>query len=272
MHLEDHIGDVIAKERFHQNLDPGPVAEAAGLTEAELAIFEDVGRTDKPVDCTALATTLGLKAERLQRIAEGWTPADPDLSRWRELRCVTTDEGMAVNNYLVWDEVTKEAALFDTGWRAEPTFRLIEEHGLTLAHIFITHTHRDHVAALAAVQERHPRARLHTGAWDAAPQHRVKPNDFVQLGSLRISNRSTPGHAADGVTYLIGNWPEDAPHVAIVGDAIFAGSMGRGNVDARQAKEAVQAQIFSLPDDTLICPGHGPFTTVGEEKANNPFF
>lgn len=272
MHLEDHIGDVIAKERFHQNLDPGPIAAAAGLSESELVAFEDGGRADKPVDYAALAGQLGLNADRLRGIANGWTPAEPDLSRWRELRCVTTDEGMAVNNYLVWDEVTKEAALFDTGWRAAPTLKLIEDNGLTLAHIFITHTHRDHVAALAAFQERHPRARLHTGAKDAAPQHRVKPNDFIQLGGLRISNRSTPGHAVDGVTFLIGNWPEDAPHVAIVGDAIFAGSIGRGNVNARQAKEAVISQIFSLPDDTLICPGHGPFTTVGEEKANNPFF
>jgi glyoxylase-like metal-dependent hydrolase (beta-lactamase superfamily II) len=113
---------------------------------------------------------------------------------------------------------------------------------------------------------------LHTSAKSAPPQHRNRPNDFLQLGSLRITNRDTPGHAEDGVTYIVGNWPEDAPHVAIVGDAIFAGSMGRGNQSWLLARQKVSEQILSLPDETLICPGHGPVTTVAEEKANNPFF
>jgi glyoxylase-like metal-dependent hydrolase (beta-lactamase superfamily II) len=60
--------------------------------------------------------------------------------------------------------------------------------------------------------------------------------------------------------------------VAIVGDAVFAGSMGKGNHSWQQARDGVVSQILTLPEDTLICPGHGPLTTVGEEKANNPFF
>jgi len=70
----------------------------------------------------------------------------------------------------------------------------------------------------------------------------------------------------------IGNWPDDASSVAIVGDAIFAGSMGGAKQLADLAKQKIRDQIFSLPAETLICPGHGPVTTVGEEKANNPFF
>jgi len=60
--------------------------------------------------------------------------------------------------------------------------------------------------------------------------------------------------------------------VAIVGDAIFAGSIGRGHQSWELARHAVREQIFSLPPDTLLCPGHGPLTTVAEEKAHNPFF
>jgi glyoxylase-like metal-dependent hydrolase (beta-lactamase superfamily II) len=60
--------------------------------------------------------------------------------------------------------------------------------------------------------------------------------------------------------------------VAVVGDAIFAGSIGRGNQSWELARQKVSEQIFTLPPATLICPGHGPLTTVGEEKANNPFF
>lgn len=57
-----------------------------------------------------------------------------------------------------------------------------------------------------------------------------------------------------------------------MGDCVFAGSIGTGFVSTEQLKQSIREQIFTLPDDTLICPGHGPFTTVGEEKENNPFF
>jgi glyoxylase-like metal-dependent hydrolase (beta-lactamase superfamily II) len=76
----------------------------------------------------------------------------------------------------------------------------------------------------------------------------------------------------DGVTYIVGNFPDDAPSIAIVGDAIFAGSMGGAPNAGELAKQKVRAQILSLPDETLITPGHGPLTTVGEEKENNPFY
>jgi glyoxylase-like metal-dependent hydrolase (beta-lactamase superfamily II) len=74
------------------------------------------------------------------------------------------------------------------------------------------------------------------------------------------------------VTYIIGNFPEDAPSVAIVGDAIFAGSMGGAPEHFDLAKQKVKDQILSLPAETLLGPGHGPLTTVAQEKANNPFF
>jgi glyoxylase-like metal-dependent hydrolase (beta-lactamase superfamily II) len=128
------------------------------------------------------------------------------------------------------------------------------------------------VAALEDVRGAFPKALLHVGDKGALPQHRNRSNDFIHLGSLRITNRETPGHAADGTTYIIGTWPEDAPAVAIVGDALFAGSIGRGNPDGALAIQKVRDQIFSLPPDTLVCPGHGPLTTVAQEKANNPFF
>ena len=68
------------------------------------------------------------------------------------------------------------------------------------------------------------------------------------------------------------NWPEDAPHVAIVGDTIFAGSLGTGFQSTELLKRNVREQIFSLPLETLIAAGHGPFTTVQQEKEHNPFF
>jgi hydroxyacylglutathione hydrolase len=273
MNLEDHLGDIIRKARGMSNVSPATAAHAAGLTEAELTALEDSGQAPKKPNIAALAGAIGLNPGKLEGIASGWLPAVKDLSTWRELRCFTTSAGgMAVNCYLVWDEVSREAALFDTGWEAGPIAELITENQLQLRHLFITHGHEDHIAALEQVRQQFPKVRLHSGAKNGPVDQRNRPNDFIHLGSLRITHRETPGHAEDGTTYIIGTWPDDAPHVAIVGDAIFAGSMGRGNQSWDLARTKVREQILTLPPDTLLCPGHGPLTTVAEEKAHNPFF
>ena len=248
-------------------------ARAAGLSETELAALETSGVAGKRPDFAALAGLLCLDPRKLEGIANGWLPAAKDLSAWRELRMFTTsDGGMAVNAFLVWDEVTRDAALFDTGWNARDALAEIEANQLLLRHLFITHRHHDHVAAVEQVRAALPKVRLHSGSRTSPVEQRNKPSECVQLGSLRITHRETPGHAEDGVTYLVGNWPEDAPHVAIVGDAIFAGSMGRGNQSWELARQKVREQILTLPAETLLCPGHGPLTTVSEERAHNPFF
>jgi len=273
MTLEDHLGDIIRKGREASGAAAGVAAQAAGLSEADYSALEETGRASAPIHFQALAQVVGLNGAKLERIAKGWLPAPRDLSTWLELRQITTTANdLTVHCYLVWDEVSREAALFDTGWDAAPIFRWIDDNGLTLRHLFLTHTHEDHVAAMGAVRERFPKVHLHTSSRSAPPQHRNRANDFTHLGSLRLTNRDTPGHAEDGVTYIVGNWPDDAPHVALVGDAIFAGSMGRGHQSWDLARQKVREQILTLPDETLLCPGHGPVTTVAEEKANNPFF
>src|SRR5258706_7988971 len=255
------------------NVSATAAAEAAGLTEAELTALEESGQIIKQPNFLALAGLIGLNSNKLETIARGWVPEEQDLSKWCEFRCITsTAEGITVNCYLAWDEVSREAALFDTGWDAQPILALLVENQLQLSQLFITHTHQDHIAALGAIREKFPKVRLHSGAKGAPVNQRNRANDFIHLGSLRLTNRDTPGHAEDGTTYVVGTWPDDAPHVAIVGDAIFAGSIGRGNQSWDLARQKVRDQIFSLPPETLICPGHGPLTTVAEEKEHNPFF
>lgn len=273
MTLEDHLGDIIRKGRQASGLSAYAAAQAAGLTEQDFNALEQTGRAVAGVRFQALGQALGLNGAKLERMAQGWLPRPHDLSQWRELRQITTTaDGLPVHCYLAWDEVSREAALFDTGWEAAPIFQLLDEQGLDLRHLFLTHTHEDHVAAMGAVRAKFPKLHLHTSARGAPPQHRNRANDFLHLGSLRLTNRDTPGHAEDGVTYIIGTWPDDAPHVALVGDAIFAGSMGRGNQSWELARQKVREQILTLPGETLLCPGHGPLTTVAEEKNNNPFF
>ena len=273
MNLEDHLGDIIRKARAMSNVSAGAAARAAGLTETELATLEESGQSTKKLNLAALAELVGLHPGKLEAIANGWLPSVKDLSLWRELRCITTSAGgMAVNCYLVWDEVSREAALFDTGWEAGPVVELITQNELQLRHVFITHAHEDHVAALGDIRKNFPKVRLHSGSKGGPVDQRNRPNDFIHLGSLRITHRDTPGHAEDGTTYIVGTWPEDAPHVAVVGDALFAGSIGRGNQSWDLARQKVREQILTLPAETLLCPGHGPLTTVAEEKAHNPFF
>ena len=273
MNLEDHLGDIIRKARAMSKVSAAAAANAAGLTEAELAALEESGQVGKPPDFAKLAASIGLHPAKLESITKGWLPAEKDLMTWRELRVLTTaGDGITVNCYLVWDEVSREAALFDTGWEAAPALKLLAENELQLRHLFITHSHPDHIAGVSAVRSQFPRVRVHSSSKNAPVDQRNRANDFIHLGSLRITHRDTPGHAEDGVTYIVGTWPDDAPHVAIVGDAIFAGSIGRGNQSWDMAKQKVREQILSLPPETLICPGHGPLTTVAEEKAHNPFF
>ncbi len=276
MNLEDHIGDIIAKGRTINNVSASAAATASGLSEKELSSLEksgDVGNLK--INFAALGKLIGFQQQKLEVIAKGWVPQEKDLSTWRELRVFTTadkDDGMTVNCYLVWDEATRDAALFDTGMDATPVLKCITENNLNLRHIFITHSHWDHVDALPKFREAWPKAKIHSSSKSAPVDQRNKPNEIIHVGGLRVTHRETPGHAEDGVTYLVGNWQDDAPHVAIVGDTIFAGSIGRGNQSWDLARSKIREQILTLPPETLLCPGHGPLTTVAEEKEHNPFF
>lgn len=273
MNLEDHIGDVISKARQSAGVTVDAAAKASGLNAGEFTTLEASGQSSKRPNYSALAQLISLDGMKLDRLAGGWLPPQIDLSQWRELRQITTHgASYSVNCYLAWDEVTRDAAIFDTGFDAQSIFDLIEKNQLQPKHLFITHTHSDHVAALGPIRERFPKIKLHSGSKHAPPDQRNRPNDFIHLGNLRITNRDTPGHAEDGVTYVIGNFPGDAPSAAVVGDALFAGSMGGARQLAGLAKQKIRDQIFTLPPETLICPGHGPITTVEVEKKNNPFF
>ena len=267
MNLEDNLGDVIRKARKASNVAPETAAQAAGLSTEELAALESSGVPAGSINYPALAQALHLHPGKLEGLAQGWAPAPQDIHRWRGFRMITTEgNGMTVNCYLVWDEITREAALFDTGFSAEPIFKILDEEKLQLKHLFITHTHEDHIAALELIRARYPKVFMHMDAKSAPPQHKNRRNDCIHLGSLRITNRETCGHADDHVIYLIGNFPEDVPHVGIIGDTIFSGSLATGFISWDQLKERVRSQIFSSA--TVVsgpCPGQSS-VSAGREK------
>ena len=167
-----------------------------------------------------------------------------NLSQWRELRRFSSA-------YLVWDEISREGALFNTTADLDPVFNTIESEGIQLRHVFLTHDQ-----SVDSLRARFPKFLLHTNSKDAPPQHRNRPNDFIHLGNLRITNRAL---IDDKVAYVLGNWPEDAPHVIIVGDSTGL------------SKEMVREKILNLPPETLICPSKGPITTVAQLAAGLNF-
>src|SRR5262249_36252741 len=153
------------KARAMSDVSAEVAAKAAGLSSGELAALEDSGKFSKRPDFANLAQAIGLNGPKLEGIANGWHPSEKELSNWREVAVFkTTAEGITVNCYLVWDEVSREAALFDTGWDAKPILKTIEENQLVPRHMFITHSHPDHIAELGLIREAFPKIRVHSSS------------------------------------------------------------------------------------------------------------
>jgi hydroxyacylglutathione hydrolase len=176
---------------------------------------------------------------------------------------------MTVNYYLAWDAKAKQAVVFDTGADCGPALQFAKANGLTIKLILITHTHIDHIVDLA-------RLKAETGApaWVGQGENFADAQPFAEgkaftVGALKIETRQTSGHAAGGMTFVIRGLERP---VAVVGDAVFAGSMGGGMISFAEALENNRKKIFTLPDNTVLCSGHGPLTTVGEEKGAQSLF
>ncbi|MFQ3669820.1 MAG: MBL fold metallo-hydrolase [Verrucomicrobiia bacterium] len=254
--LEDTFSDILGKAARAQGVEEGALGRLA-LGEWDPALAETVCRR------------LGLSFPALAAIAEGrWRPTSPALPDG--LAGFTTPFGdMTVNAFLVWDRATGAAAVFDTGGDASALLAEVTRLKVRVKVLFLTHTHGDHVLEVDRVAET-------TGCQVLAPEgeplagaEMVRSGETVAVGGLQVEARPTPGHSPGGTTYLVHGLR--AP-VAVVGDAIFAGSVGGIRGDYAAALEAIRREILSRQDNTLLCPGHGPLTTVGQERAHNPFF
>jgi hydroxyacylglutathione hydrolase len=265
--LEDSFTDIIGKARRGLKLtDDSQLASRAGLSAAEVAKLNS-GTMDENV-LRKLAPVLNLGAQALVDSAtKKWYPAVQQLDGLQQFN--TTYEDMTVNAYLVWDPKSRAAAAFDTGATSQPMLDFAKSNDLSIKLVLLTHTHPDHIADLATITAA-TAAKAYVGELEPNPGAETFPEGrMFELGNLKIETRLTTGHCVGGITYVISGLERP---VGIVGDAIFAGSMGGGGISYADALSNNRKKIFSLPDNTVLCPGHGPLTTVGEEKRHNPFY
>lgn len=264
--LEDKFNDIVGKAMRGYKLSDSEVAEKAGVSTQDVQTLRD-GTWNEPV-AVQVAPVLGLKADALVESGkESWQPKEVLLDGFAQFN--TPYEDMTVNSYLAWDPATGAAVAFDTGADCSGMLALIAEKKLTLKLILLTHTHGDHIFDLDRLKEK-------TGApayvGDREPIEGAETfaaGRSFEAGALKISSSLTWGHSKGGITFLVKGL---AQPVAVVGDAVFAGSMGGGGVSYGAALATNRQHILSCSDDTVVASGHGPLTTVGEQKVHNPFF
>ena len=194
------------------------------------------------------------------------------------------------NSYLVADSETKDAAVIDPSWDGHVILAEAQKRGRRIAHLWYTHAHFDHIGGAGAIADAlnplplvalHPADHVLWRAEGGAPLFgfRIDPGpeptiDFehgqtLYLGNMAFEVRHTPGHTPGHVVLY-----SAAAKVCFCGDLIFHDSVGRTDLpggDWDTLVESIRKHVFTLPDDTRLLSGHGPETTVGQEKMYNPF-
>src|SRR5204863_309489 len=259
--LEDNVGDIIGKAQRGLGISDSELEKKAGVDLQTIRKLREGNVNEQALQ--RVAPVLGLSAGPLCELAKGeWRPERID-ERAGFAQFNTRYHDMTVNAYLVWDPASRVAAAFDTGADCSEMLRFANRHKLNVQLILLTHAHPDHVADL-------PRLREETGAEIFAPEREPLPGaekidegKKFRVGKIDIEARLTWGHSPGGITFVATGL---ARPIAIVGDSLFAGSMGGGTVSYKDAVRNNLEKILNLPDETIICPGHGPMTSVGEEK------
>lgn len=193
------------------------------------------------------------------------------------------------NCYIIGDEESGSGALIDPGDEAARVALAVEQTELDVEKILITHAHIDHVGAVAALVDEYACPVLMHA--EAEPMLKALPTqammmgmrfgkvpsvdgyiedeEVLEVGSLRLRSLYTPGHAPGHLAFHV-----ESAGLVFAGDALFAGSVGRVDLPGGSMEillRSIEERLLTLPDETRVYPGHGPDTTIGGERASNPF-
>ncbi len=198
----------------------------------------------------------------------------------------------AQNCFILRREGASTALVVDPGFETIPVLQFLEREKLTPAMILNTHGHVDHIAGNAVMKQAFPDAPLVIGRYDepmlsdpdlnlstpfglpviSPPADRtVEEGDQIDAAGFSFLVREVPGHSPGSVVYIAEGI---SPPIVLGGDVLFAGSVGRADFpggDFALLRSGIRSKLFTLPEDTLVYPGHGPATTIGAERRSNPF-
>jgi glyoxylase-like metal-dependent hydrolase (beta-lactamase superfamily II) len=200
--------------------------------------------------------------------------------------------GILTNCYVLADK-GPEALVIDAGAEPERIIALLESKSLEPAMLLVTHGHADHIEGNAALKARYPRMQIAIGRDDADGLVSARKNlsifvgmnitsppadrlltegDVISVGGIALRVIETPGHSPGSVSLYIDDL--DGAPALFSGDVLFARSIGRYDIaggDWPTLERTIREKLFTLDDNTVVYPGHGPATTIGEEKRSNPF-
>jgi hydroxyacylglutathione hydrolase len=250
--LEDEIPDVLNKAIRGLGKSYSEVARAAGIDEATLQKVIDGNWNDTVL--INLANALNLDAQALVALPN-YQPDATELPGVKRL--IMPFRSWSVNAWLL--EMDGISLLFDTGWN--PSDVLTKIDGIRPDAVFITHAHEDHVGGVEVIQA--------AGIKIISESEALQTGEY-QFGQIRIQVIDLSGHCVPTASYLITGFAKPS---WVVGDAIFAGSMGgcKSPDNFTMAVATLRKGFDQVPPETLILSGHGPITSVASDKSSNPF-
>lgn len=271
--LEDDFTDILRKAKRGTRIDDTEIASQTGLTVEDLKAWGNGDRPPSEDEARAIARVLSLDPGKLaDSAARRWMP---HVEMPHDVRHHPHDPHPS-NGYLFFLEDGKTAALIDPAGLPATLMNAIAEGPYALRYILITHKHADHCDATADVARAFPDAQIVMHKKDvsaigdlAASALPIVDNEELPFGEYAaIRMLYTPGHTDGSSCFMFRS-------TLFTGDTLFAGSVGGafGTLSTyRDILDSIRTRIFTLDDATVLMPGHGPPSTVAEEKAHNPFF